>query len=107
MSALSKLLYRFDLVNPHWDHRVGYILVALWVVIVLCAISSIKTQGFGEARERFWIIVVTAVPIIGVLAYLPFSVKKDDLPHYFRFKPRDRATIARASVKSEKSLTQR
>ena len=99
MTALTKILVRFDFENAHWDPRVAACLIAIWVVIMLCAISSIRSQAFGDGREQFWTAIVIFVPIIGVLAYLPFSIKRDDLPHYFRFKPRERS---RGEIKQAK-----
>lgn len=103
MSGISKLLNRFDFFNAHWDPRAGVFLAGIWLVILACAISSIRTQGFSAAQQRFWIIVVIVFPIVGLLAYLPFSIKKDDLPHYFRFKPKDRPVVRPASKVANKS----
>ncbi len=90
MSGLYKLLYRFDFETAHWDARVAILLALIWVLILVCAISSIRSQQLSPAQQRLWIGVVTFVPVIGLLAYLPFSVKHDDMPHYFRFRPKDR-----------------
>ena len=99
MSSFSKLLNRFDFVHAHWDARIGVCLAVIWFVIVMCAISSIRSQGFGVGQQRFWIAAVILFPIVGVLAYLPFSIKRDDLPPYFRFKPKERVNT-RSSGKS-------
>jgi peptidoglycan/LPS O-acetylase OafA/YrhL len=90
MSGLYKLLYRFDFETAHWDARVAALLALIWVLILVCAISSIRSQQLSPGQQRLWITVVTLVPVIGLLAYLPFSVKRDDMPHYFRFRPKDR-----------------
>jgi hypothetical protein len=107
MTGLSKLLNRFDFLNAQWDPRVGICLAVIWVIILFCAVSSIRAQGFGPAQQRFWTAVVIFVPILGVLAYLPFSIKRDDLPHYFRFKPKDRAPGSSGSRSSTRSNVHR
>ena len=90
MTGIYKLLYRFDLDTAHWDTRVAICLAAIWLLIVVCAISSIRSQGLSPGQQRLWIGVVTLLPVVGLLAYLPFAVKQDDMPHYFRFRPKDR-----------------
>lgn len=88
MPSFSKLLNRFDFFNAHWDPRAGVCIAIIWAVILASAISSIRARGFGRTQQRFWIAVVVVFPIVGLLAYLPFSIKRDDLPHYFRFRSR-------------------
>jgi hypothetical protein len=90
MSGIYKLLYRFDFQTAHWDARVAACLLLVWVLILICAISSIRSQSMSPGQQRFWIAVVVLVPIVGLLAYLPFAVKADDMPHYFRFRSKDR-----------------
>ena len=101
MNTLYKLLYRFDFQAAHWDMRVAAFLFLVWLVILACAISSIRSQGFSPAQERLWIGLVVFLPLVGLLAYLPFSVRHDEMPHYFRFrssKNRQR-TATRVEVK--------
>lgn len=90
MSGIYKLLYRFDPQTAHWDARVAAFLPLVWILILICAISSIRSQSMGPGQQRFWIAVVILLPVIGLLAYLPFAVKADDMPHYFRFRSKDR-----------------
>lgn len=90
MSAIYKLLYRFDFQTAHVDTRVAFFLFLIWLLILACAISSIRSQALSLGQQRFWIVVVTLVPVIGLLAYLPFAIKQDDMPHYFRFRSKDR-----------------
>lgn len=92
MSGIYKLLYRFDFENAQWSARVGVGVLLIWLLIIACTISSIRSQGLSAGQQRLWIAIVVFLPIIGLLAYLPFSVKKDDMPHYFRFRSKDRPT---------------
>ena len=101
MTTVYKLLYRFDFQTAHWDFRVAACLALIWLVILACAISSIRSQGMGTAQQRMWMIFVTVAPVVGLLAYLPFSVRRDEMPHYFRFrsnKTRQRP-VGRSEVK--------
>ena len=52
-------------------------LVAIWLVVVGTVVSSILSQPFSAKQRFFWIGMVVCVPIIGVLAYLPFSVTEE------------------------------
>lgn len=90
MSFLTKLLDRFDFQTAHWDGRVAVALFIVWGIILACAISSIRSQGLSEGQQRFWTGVVILLPVVGLLAYLPFSVKREEVPHYFRFRAQGR-----------------
>ena len=100
MERLRLLIDRFDLDSAHLDARVIACLVVIWLIIVACAISSIRSQGFSEGQQRFWIFVVTFLPVIGLLAYLPLSTKREDMPHYFRFRQKDRPRATKAESKT-------
>jgi hypothetical protein len=56
---------------------------AIWLAILLCTISSILGQPFSRRQRVFWILMVTLVPVLGMLAYLPFSIRRDELPTAF------------------------
>lgn len=90
MTAIYKLLYRFDFQTAHFDARIGFCLVLVWALIVACAISSIRSRAMSTGQQRLWIVIVTFVPVVGLLAYLPFAVRRDDMPHYFRFRSNSR-----------------
>ncbi len=98
MSGIYKLLYRFDFQTAHWDARIGGMLLLIWVLIVVCAISSIRSQSMSVGQQRLWIAIVILLPLVGLLAYLPFAVRRDEMPHYFRFRSKDRH---RPAVRSE------
>ena len=83
---MSELLNRFSLSSAKWNDQVAISVLILWLAIVACAISSILAQPFSTVQRRFWILVVIALPIVGVLAYLPFSFRREDLPHAFMMK---------------------
>jgi hypothetical protein len=104
MERLRLLFDRFDFESAHVDARVVACLVFIWLVILACAISSIRSQGFSEGQQRLWIAVVTLLPIVGLLAYLPLSVKHDDMPHYLRFRSKDRP---RPSARTETKTVNR
>ena len=87
---MSELLNRFSLSSAKWNTEIALCLLALWLAIVGCAISSVCAQPFTAAQRRFWILVVIFLPIVGVLAYLPFSFRREDLPNAFMMKSKDR-----------------
>lgn len=88
---MSELLNRFSLSSAKWNEQVAISVLILWLAIVACAISSIMAQPFSSVQRRFWIGVVICLPIIGVLAYLPFSFRHEDLPHAFMRSAKDRS----------------
>ncbi|MFN7138516.1 MAG: PLDc N-terminal domain-containing protein [Limisphaerales bacterium] len=60
--------------------------MAVWAVVVACAIFSILSQPFSRKQQILWIIAVVALPLLGMMAYLPFSVRKDNHPLLFQVK---------------------
>ena len=68
-------------------------LLLIWAAIVYCAIVSINSQGFSERQRRLWLWIIVCVPLLGLLAYLPFSIRREDLPQVFLMKiHKDRAS---------------
>ena len=59
-------------------------LIAIWIVVLLCSISSVLSQPFERNRRVFWIFAIILLPVVGLLAYLPFSFKREDLPQIFQ-----------------------
>jgi uncharacterized membrane protein YhaH (DUF805 family) len=77
---------RFSLRTIKFDWPVILVLAVIWLVVLGCVISSILAQPLAGRQKTFWVAVVVCVPLFGVLAYLPFSFKKEDLPHIFLAK---------------------
>jgi hypothetical protein len=87
---MSELLNRFSLSTAKWNLPIALCLLVLWCAMVACTISSICAQPFSPAQRRFWILVVIFLPLFGVLAYLPFSFRREDLPNAFMLKSKGR-----------------
>lgn len=83
---MSELLERISFQHAKFNSQVGICLILIWFAVLACAVSSINAQPFTKKQRRFWLLVVTLVPIFGVLAYLPFSFNKDELPEVFLLK---------------------
>jgi hypothetical protein len=77
---MRQLLSRFSLEAAKFNWQVFLCLLVIWAVLVCCAVISINSQGFSQAQRRVWLWVVTCVPLFGLLVYLPFSIRRDDLP---------------------------
>jgi len=83
---MSEILNRFSLEAAKFNGQVFLSLLLLWAAIVYCAILSINSQGFSQRQRRLWIWIILCVPLLGLLAYLPFSVRREDLPQVFLMK---------------------
>jgi MFS family permease len=81
---MHSLLDRFSLQSAEWTSGISIVILAIWMTVVGCIISSILTQPFDRRQRIFWISIVILVPGIGVLAYLPFAFRKEDLPPIFQ-----------------------
>lgn len=77
---LETLFSRFDFSAPNQNWQVLVAALIVWVAVLVCTLSSIRSREMPSADRRFWMIIVTAVPLFGVLAYLPFSLRRDSVP---------------------------
>src|SRR4051812_41767834 len=77
---MIEAIRRFSLEAAKFNGQVFFFLFVVWAVLVFCAVTSIRSQGFSERQQRMWIWVVLGVPLLGLLVYLPFSVRREDLP---------------------------
>jgi len=77
-------LERFTLDAAKFNWQIGICLLVIWIVMVTCAVFSIRSQGFSAQQQRIWMWVVIGIPLFGLLIYLPFSVRKDDLPQFIQ-----------------------
>jgi hypothetical protein len=71
---MRESLNRFSLDAVKFNDQMLICLVAIWLVVIGTAISSIYSQPFSKKQRLFWVLVVVCVPIAGVLIYLPFSM---------------------------------
>ena len=83
---MSEILNRFSLEAAKFNSQVFLSLLLIWIALAFCAIVSINSQGFSERQRRLWIWIILGVPLLGLLAYLPFSVRREDLPQVFLMK---------------------
>jgi len=83
---MSELLNRFSLEAAKFNGQVFLSLLLIWIALVYCAVISLRSQGFSDRQRRLWTWIIMAVPLLGLLAYLPFSVRREDLPQVFLMK---------------------
>jgi fatty acid desaturase len=83
---MSNLLNKFSLSAIKFNGTIAACIVVLWLVVVGTAISSIFSQPFSKKQRTFWILMVVFLPVLGLLLYLPFSVKHDEYPLLFNWK---------------------
>jgi len=89
---MSEILNRFSLESAKFNSQIFLSLLLIWIALVYCAVVSINSQGFSERQRRLWVWIIVCVPLLGLLAYLPFSVRREDLPQVFLMKiHKDRA----------------
>jgi hypothetical protein len=94
---MSSLLSRFSVDPSKMDPRTSLIILGIWLVVVACAVSSILVrQPRFDARQRwFWILLVVCVPVFGLLAYLPFSFRREGYSFLRKTKQeKDRASMS-------------
>ena len=83
---MPHLFNRFSLHAAKWNGWTAFNLLLIWMLVLVCVISSIIAQPFDRKQRIFWIAVVVLLPGIGTLAYLPFAFSREDLPQMFQRK---------------------
>jgi len=86
---LSNFLHRFDFSNPNVTGEILFFVAVIWLVVVSAAIWSICTRMHRWPSRLFWIAMVVALPVVGVVVYLPFSMDHDALQAFVRFGRRN------------------
>jgi hypothetical protein len=71
---MKESLNRFSLDAVKFNEQMFICLLAIWLVVVGTAISSIYSQPFSKKQRLFWILLVVCLPVLGLLIYLPFSM---------------------------------
>jgi len=103
---MSEILNRFSLEAAKFNSQIFLSLLLVWIAMVVCAVLSINSQGFSERQRRLWMWIIIGVPLLGLLAYLPFSVRREDLPQIFLMKiHKDRTTkkVKRAALPGDRT----
>ncbi len=82
MQQLLALLGRlFTLESPTLHYSGVWICVAIiWCVTVVCALTSVWSRPFGRWRKALWTVLVVGLPVVGLVAYLPFSLGEELFP---------------------------
>ena len=80
---MSELLSRFTFQEIKLTSQIWLTALAIWLTILACTVTSILAQPFSKRQRAFWIAIVCCLPILGLLAYLPFSIRRDELPTAF------------------------
>jgi hypothetical protein len=94
---MSEILNRFSLHAAKFGTQVWLCLAVIWLVVLGCTITSILAQSFSPRQQRFWMAVVIGIPLFGVLAYLPFSFRREQLAQLFFIRQKDRPKKPAAS----------
>ena len=68
----------------------GFLLV--WSLVVACAVHSIFHQALDRKQQKFWMWMVIAVPVLGLLCYLPFSFEWDRNAYFLAWRKKKEKT---------------
>jgi hypothetical protein len=82
---LSNFLSRFDFSHPNVTSEILFFVAILWLIVVSCTVWSVCLRMRGWPARFFWIAAVVFLPVVGVVAYLPFSMDHDALQAFVRF----------------------
>jgi hypothetical protein len=80
---MSEFLNRFTFQMNKLTTQVWVAALVIWLAVLFSAVSSILNQPLSRKQRVIWLIIVIGVPIFGLLAYLPFSIRRDELPTAF------------------------
>ena len=99
---MSELLSRFIFQESKLTTQVWLVALGVWILVLACTLTSVFAQPFTRRQRILWVALLIGLPIIGLLAYLPFSIRRDELPTAFliRGTAKGRKTpLARLPVK--------
>jgi len=82
---LTNFFNKFDFTAPNITGEVLFFVSLIWCVVVACAVWSVCVKMRTWPARLFWILVVVALPVAGLLLYLPFSMDSDALQSFVRF----------------------
>ena len=74
---MSDLLSRLSFDAVKFNNQILACLVIIWVVVLACAVHSIVNHPFNRHQRWFWILAIFFLPVVGLLAYLPFALTKE------------------------------
>ena len=96
---MTEIFTRFSFQGARISSEIVVCAVLIWLFVLWCAATSIWSQPFSQRQRYFWLAVIVCLPLVGLLAYLPFSFSREDLPHAFLMKHKgpDRPKKPRAS----------
>lgn len=78
---LEKLANIFTLESPSLLYSgVWWCVAVVWLLVLASALHSISKNRCTRRKKAFWAVLVIAVPIFGLLAYLPFSLSHELFP---------------------------
>jgi hypothetical protein len=83
---MTDIFNRFSLDAIKWTDDVKAVVLILWLLVVLCGISSIISQPISRKNKVMWTLFILFVPLIGVLVYLPFSIRLENYPQLFAWR---------------------
>ncbi len=80
---MTDLIYKFSFDAAKANAQVTAMAIFLWLAVMACAISSVVSQQFSKKQRVFWLLMIVGIPLAGLLAYLPFSIQKENYPGLF------------------------
>ena len=80
---MSEIFNRFSLHAAKFNGQVWLCLGVIWLIVLACTVTSIYAQPFSARQQKFWISAAIFIPVFGVLAYLPFSFRREHLAQLF------------------------
>ena len=66
----------FDALNDHPMIHAG--LAIIWVLLLVAAFLSIRSQTFGAVAKWIWFLVILALPILGLAIYAVWCLVRAD-----------------------------
>ena len=76
---MRETIVRFFTIDPLNEHPLIYwTLAAVWLVLIVNCIASLRVQPISISMRWFWIILIVALPIGGMALYLLRCLVKTD-----------------------------
>lgn len=59
---------------------VWFCVAVIWFLVVTCALTSVWGRASGRGSKTLWTALIVGVPLVGLAAYLPFSLREELFP---------------------------
>jgi hypothetical protein len=82
---VREFLEKINFGDVQFTWAMGVCMAVIWMAVLACGVHSIATQPISPRQRWWWIVTITALPVLGLALYLPFSYRLQNQSGLFAF----------------------